>query len=194
MPWEKSFNIDQAVSRATQVFWAKGYEATSLADILKATGINRGSFYNAFGSKKEIFILALTKYDSEERHNILMELTQLENPILAISVFFEVLVEKRIKDSERKGCFLVNTALDLPNHDKDITVKVKKSMESFELFFEQQITLGKQEDLISDDIDTKATTKLLLALVIAIGALSRGISDAASLNIIKSQAIALIKK
>ena len=79
----------------------------------------------------------MTKYDSEERRNILMELTQLENPILAISVFFEVLVEKRIKDSERKGCFLVNTALDLPNHDKDITVKVKKSMESFELFFER---------------------------------------------------------
>ena len=44
MPWEKTFDIDDAIARATEVFWAKGYEATSLADLLQAIGINKGSF------------------------------------------------------------------------------------------------------------------------------------------------------
>ena len=57
MPWEKTFDIDEAIDRATEVFWAKGYEATSLADLIKATGVNKGSFYNAFGSKKKLFTL-----------------------------------------------------------------------------------------------------------------------------------------
>ena len=54
MPWEKSFEIQDAVDKAMQVFWEKGYVDTSIADLLKATGLKRSSLYNAFGDKRNL--------------------------------------------------------------------------------------------------------------------------------------------
>ena len=56
MPWETKFNIDNAIDQAINVFWAKGYKSTSLNDLLDAMEINKGSFYNTFGSKKKNYL------------------------------------------------------------------------------------------------------------------------------------------
>ena len=55
MPWEKEFDTEVALGNAMRAFWAKGYEATSLADLIKAMNINKGSLYNAYGGKKELW-------------------------------------------------------------------------------------------------------------------------------------------
>ncbi len=64
MPWEKTFDIDEATDKAIEVFWKKGYEATSMSDLTQAMQINKGSLYNAFGSKKALFDRALARYAS----------------------------------------------------------------------------------------------------------------------------------
>jgi TetR/AcrR family transcriptional repressor of nem operon len=74
MPWEETFDIDEATDKATEVFWKKGYEATSMADLIEAMQINKGSQYNAFGSKKEIFDRALVRYDQKNRAAKIAEL------------------------------------------------------------------------------------------------------------------------
>ncbi len=61
MPWEKSYNEETAVENAMQVFWEKGFEPTSIADLLAGTGLNKGSLYNAFGGKQQLFVKALQK-------------------------------------------------------------------------------------------------------------------------------------
>ena len=193
MPWEKSFDTDTALEQAMEVFWAKGYEATSLSDLLSATGINKGSFYNAFGSKKKIFTESLLKYEREKRRIVLAGFSELNDPVLAITMFFDELVKQAQSDKEKKGCFLVNTALDLPNHDSDIEKSVKKSLKDTERFFEQQIALGIEQGSIPSDIDPKLQSKGLLGLVVAIRVLSRGVYDKASLNALKSQAISLVQ-
>lgn len=193
MPWEKSFDIDDAIDSATDVFWAKGYEATSLADLLKSIGINKGSFYNAFGSKKSLFTKSLLKYEREQRRDILAQLELLENPVLAIEKFFDLLIEQSLTDIDKKGCFLVNTALDLPNHDADIQETVRKGLKGTESFFEQQIKLGIKTGTMSKSIDAKVTAKGLLALLIGLRVLARGVYDQASIQMVKTQAINLIK-
>lgn len=193
MPWEKTFDIDEAVNRATDVFWAKGYEATSLADLLKATGINKGSFYNAFGSKKKLFIQSLLKYEREQRRDILARLESLEDPVFAISRLFDALIEQSLTDTEKKGCFLVNTALDLPNHDSDIEKAVKKGLKDTESFFERQITLGIKTGSIPKHVDPGIGAKGLLTLLVGLRVLARGVFDQASLSTIKTQAIGLIQ-
>lgn len=193
MPWEKTFDINIAIDQATNIFWAKGYEATSLSDLLKAIGINKGSFYNAFGSKKALFIQALLNYDRKHRRNTLDQLESLENPVLAINTLFDRFIEQSISDDERKGCFLVNTALDLPNHDKDIDETVKKSLSDFEAFFVKQLELGLLNGSIPAHVDIKTTSKGLLALIVGLRVLARGVFDQAGLNAIKTQAIDSIK-
>jgi TetR/AcrR family transcriptional repressor of nem operon len=193
MPWEKNFDTDEAIDKATQVFWAKGFEATSLADLLKEMGINKGSFYNAFGSKKSLFTQSLLKYDREQRRQVLEQLSSLQDPILAINTLFDALVEQSLADVERKGCFLVNTALDLPNHDEDIQKTVKKGLNDFEAFFEQQVRLGISTGAIPDRVNITVTAKGLLTLVVGLRVLARGVFDQPSLTAIKTQARDLIK-
>ena len=193
MPWEKTFDINDAIDRAMEVFWAKGYEAASLADLMKAIGINKGSFYNAFGSKRALFIKSLVKYEREQRHDILLEFEQLDDPVEAISRLFDELIKQSFSDAERKGCFLVNTALDLPNHDSEIQKTVKDGLKGTETFFEGQIKLGIERGVIPEHIDAKLNAKGLLTLLVGLRVLARGVFDQESLAAIKAQAMALIR-
>lgn len=193
MPWEKSFNIDEAVDNATNVFWAKGYEAASLAELLKAMNINKGSFYNAFGSKKELFTLSLLKYDREQPRAMLTRLSTLKNPVLAITEIFDELISQSLSDDERKGCYMVNLALDLPNLDEDTVRIVTKGLVDFEGFFKQEITLGHKDGSIPQTVDADVTSKALMALVVGLRVLSRGVYDNIELQAIKIQALNLIK-
>ncbi|MEM7046850.1 MAG: TetR/AcrR family transcriptional regulator [Pseudomonadota bacterium] len=193
MPWEKSFDMDEALDRATEVFWAKGYEGTSMSDLLKATGINKGSLYNAFGSKQGLFVKAILKYDSQSRKATLERLRDQNNPIGAISGLFDALIEESVSDPDKKGCFLVNTALNLPNQEAVIAKHIKSGMNDSEKFFFDHISLGKKNGDIPDHVDARSSAKGLLALVAGLRVLARGIFDKKSLRAIKSQALKIIE-
>ena len=192
MPWETKFDIDNAIDKATGVFWAKGYKATSLADLLNAMNINKGSFYNTFGSKKALFAQALEKYDREHRHRLLTDLRNLNNPVLAINQLFNLSIKDSLKDSDKKGCFIINTAMDLPNHDKDTNLTIKHGLKQVELFFKEQIELGISQGDIPAKKHSGETAKSLLTLAAGWRVLSRGIFDEPDLNIIRKQVSALI--
>ena len=193
MPWEKSFDIDQAIDRATQVFWAKGYESTSLSDLLEATGINKGSFYNAFGSKKKLFTDSLIKYDREQHRATFTRLSAMDDPVAAITTLFDKLIEQSLSDTERKGCLLVNTALDLPQHDDKTRKLVKESLAQAVSFFKQQIELGQKSGSIPKTVDPETTSDALLALLVGLRVLARGVFEHRNLQSIKTQALDLIK-
>ena len=193
MPWEKSFDLDEAVDQSISVFMAKGYEATSLSDLLTAIGINKGSFYNAFGSKKKLFTQSLLKYDNEQRKAMLDELSQMQDPLKAIGSLFDALIEQSVTRDCKKGCLMVNTALDLPNHDAATEKLVKHSMSEMEVFFRQQIELGHKQESIAKSVSASETAKGLVTLVVGLRVLARGVFDEESLRVIKSQAMHLLK-
>ncbi len=192
MPWEKSFDIDDAVERATEVFWAKGYEATSLSDLLAAMGINKGSFYNAFGSKHDLFVRGLLKYGQEQHATVIAELSALNEPVLAIRKLFDFLIDQSAVDRDKKGCLLVNTALDLPNQETGIAKIVKSSMDDLETFFRDQLNDGIKTGDVPKSVDPDKTAKALVSLVVGLRVLARGVYQPADLQAIKQQAVELI--
>ncbi len=192
MPWEKSFNIDDALERAQSVFWAKGYEATSLSDLTKGMGINKGSLYNAFGSKKELFTQALLKYDREHRQKGLQQLEAIEDPVAALEQLFDGMAAECEADSDRKGCFLVNTALEYPHHSEAIQEMLRSALGDFEAFFKRLILKGQAAGTIPKAVPVDDTAKSLLSLVTGLRVLSRGVYDQAALQVIKKDALRLI--
>ncbi len=192
MPWEKSFDIDEAIDRATEVFWAKGYEAASLADLLKATGINKGSFYNAFGSKKKLFTLGLQKYKREQHKATLYRLSQMQDAVSAITALFDLIIAQSREDEEKKGCLFVNTALDLPNLDSNTAETVSSALADIEAFFKEQIIRGQKSGDIPKTVDPVVASKGLMTLVVGLRVLSRGVSSSDELEVIKAQAVDLI--
>lgn len=192
MPWEKSFDPDEALDRAIDVFWAKGYEATSMSDLIQATGINKGSLYNAFGSKKALFNQAFIKYDREHRQASLRALSKKNDPVFAIETLFDDLVEQSVQDEDKKGCLLVNTALNLPHHNPDIEVAVKDGLFDYEVFFKDQLSLAKSRDEVRNTLDVNRTAKGLLTLVVGLRVLARGGFGRSDLELVRDHAHALI--
>ena len=192
MPWEKSFDLDDALARATQVFWAKGYEATSMADLVAGMGINKSSLYNAFGSKKELFTRALLQYDRDNRQALLAQLEALDAPLVALTRLFDSLIAESIADTEKKGCLLVNTALELPNHTDDVQEIIGAVIDDFEAFFKRQIKLGQKRGVIPKNVKANDTPKSLLSLLFGLRVLARGDFGAAGLRAIRRDALRLI--
>ena len=192
MPWEKSFDEEVALEGAMHVFWGKGYEAASITDLIKGTGVNRGSLYNAFGGKRLLFIKALLKYDRSSRQAKLAQLEALDDPKQAINQFFDGTVADAAKDQDRKGCFLINTSLELASHDEEVSQIVLKGLRELEAFFRRCIEVGQARGEIPKQIKPEAVAKTLVALLVAIRVLSRGVYTEAALQTIADEAKQLI--
>ncbi len=192
MPWEKSFDVSDAIDQAKNVFWKKGYEGSSINDLLAATGLKRGSLYNAFGGKEELFIKALLEYDRADRKAYLKHYEDMDNPRQAISVFFDDIVNQSIEDDQLKGCMLVNTALEFPSHSKEVHAIVKAAFLEIEEFFQRLIELGQARSEIPEHVDARETAKALFGLLLGIRVLARGAFDDAGLKAIANRAIYLI--
>lgn len=175
MPWQKSFDEDQVLAKAMHVFWEKGYESASLADLIESTGINKGSLYNAFGGKRQLFFKALLKYDRDNRKALIAELEALDNPREAIAELLEKLVAETIADDDRKGCFLINTASEIAAHEGDVVEIVTRGLKEMEAFFRRSLEVGQARGDFSKDLDPEATAKALLGVVVAIRILGRGV-------------------
>ncbi len=192
MPWEKSFEESDVVEQAMQVFWEKGYAATSISDITEATGIKRGSLYNAFDGKDDLFLRSLLKYDTEKRKELLRRMEDIEDPREAIAAFFDYIVSDCLNDPNKKGCLLVNTALDYLHLDDEVQKVVADAFKELTSFFEQQIKRGQQHGDIPDTASPKATAKALIAILVGIRVLGRGMLGKTALQQIAEQAQRLI--
>lgn len=193
MPWEKSFCTEEVLERAAVVFWAKGYEGATMSDLIKGMGINKGSLYNAFGCKKELFKRVLTRFNREHQRPNLQQLENLDDPVLAITTLFDVVITQGVTDTEKKGCLIINTALEIPNHDEDVGDIVRAVIDELEQFFLRMIQLGQARSTISSDLNPTQTAKSLVSMLVGIRVLSRGAFDAAGLLAVKHSALRLIE-
>ncbi len=192
MPWEKSFDEETAIENAMQVFWEKGFEPASIADLLEETGLNRGSLYNAFGGKQQLFVKALLNYD-RDRKAMLARLEALDDPQKAITAFFDTTVANTVADQDHKGCFLFNTALQINTHDDEVNAIVTNGIREVEAFFRRSIEVGQARGDIPNELVPEATAKTLLALIVSIRVLGRGVFAQAALHTIADEGKRMIR-
>jgi len=192
MPWEKTFDIDEALERAAVVFWAKGYKAASMSDLIQGMGINKGSLYNAFGSKKELFKRVLQKFEQDHQKPTLAKFSNSQKPVDAISGIFDWVIAQSTQDLEKKGNLIINTALELPHHDEDIGDIVKSALKRLERFFEEMIICGQENSTIPPTLRSDEAAKSLVSLMVGIRVLARGAYLEEDLVAIRKNALRLI--
>jgi len=142
MPWEKQFDKQAALDKALQAFWARGYEATSMQDLVDCMGVNRGSLYATYGDKPELFLAALRMYD-EARRRMLAGFEARYTPRESIRRVFLAFIDQVSDRQGNRGCFMTNTALVLAAHDPEIRRIVAEAQEDVEAFFTRMIRKGK---------------------------------------------------
>src|SRR5260370_24324011 len=109
----KAFDEDKVIDSAVDCFWSRGYETTSVRDLAERMGIGAASLYNAYGDKRTLFTKALERYANRSMRERIARLEASHRPKQAIRAFLTEIVERSLADPDRKGCLLVNSALDV---------------------------------------------------------------------------------
>lgn len=192
MPWEKRYDEANVLTLAMQAFWARGYEATSMSDLVAATGINRGSIYAAFTDKHTLFVQALKHYDRHHRSSFLTAIKKHHRARGAILAVFDSAIESAISGDKRCGCMLVNTALELSAHDPEVEDIVRDSLIALEHFFRSAIAEGQADGSVAANRDPVPTAQALLGLFLGLRVLSRARPEKPLLTALSTQASMLL--
>lgn len=193
MPWEKSFDVSAVLDRAMQEFWRRGYEATSMQDLVNATGVNRASLYATYGDKQELFAAALRHYDKDVRSSTLSRLAETHAPDEAIANLFDMFIGQTGTDGGNWGCFIVNTSLELAAHEPKIAETVNKAHDEIEAFFRSMIEKGQGLGTLNKDLDVQSSARQMLAVLLGLLVMIRSRPAASYLRSIRDGALASLR-
>ncbi|MFI7638136.1 TetR/AcrR family transcriptional regulator [Nonomuraea sp. NPDC049400] len=169
----KQFDPDVAVEQAMDVFWRKGYGATTPQDLVDALGIGKGSLYNTFGSKHALFEAALGRY-RDSQAVALIEMLEEPGPVKdRLRGALRLLAEMDLADPDRRGCMAVNTAAELGRADESAARLVRRMLDRTEDAFRALIEEGQRGGEIAADRDAHAIGSLLLNTVVGMRLIAR---------------------
>lgn len=167
----REFDEEAVLEAAMDAFWAKGFEATSLADLCNCTGLHKGSLYQAFGDKHQLFMRALRHYANKEFHEVMAVALQSESPLENV----KAAIHKICDDAgHEKGCMMINSMVEMAPHDPE----VKAALQGFG---EQRLSamaamLGKAQEAgeLRADLDPHKLARQLMVTLAGSAAMVKG--------------------
>ena len=126
----RQFDEDELLEVALKTFWQNGFGATSMIDVAQATGIQRGSLYNAYGDKEQLFLLAFERYSGRFLDSVRQALSN-PDPAAALTALFKGAIANMSVGAPTRGCLTTKTALELPLAGKAIEARVRRLIEDF---------------------------------------------------------------
>ncbi len=157
---------------AMRCFWERGYEATSVRDLASSMGITGASLYNAFGDKRSLYRRALDHYVEWSFVDRVGRFEALP-PREAIGAFLAEIVERSLADARRKGCMLVNSALEMAPHDEEFRRVVAQVLVQAEAFFTCCARNGQDAGTIARTRGAEDIGRLMLSTLLGIRVLAR---------------------
>lgn len=165
MPRPKEFNPDEAIEKAMQVFWHKGYEATSMEDLLTAMDLNRGSLYDTFGDKRTLFLKVMDRYCTTFVGPKFSLLDQPGPALPTLRRFVGDMIDGGLADPQRRGCLIANTVMELSPHEKEIASTLRQVLRLVEDTFFNVLARAKQQGELKDDKDPRALARFLATMM-----------------------------
>ncbi|GAA2725537.1 MULTISPECIES: TetR/AcrR family transcriptional regulator [Streptomyces] len=161
----KEFDPDAALQSALELFWQRGYEATSMADLVQHLGIARASLYATFGSKHALYLKALERYGEQQNPRLTEELSQPGPALPAVRALVRRFTAEAACDSGRRGCFVTNTAAELGPHDPAAARLVEASWDAMEGLLTSALTRARTQGELAQDSDPAALARMLLVFL-----------------------------
>jgi TetR/AcrR family transcriptional regulator, transcriptional repressor for nem operon len=163
----REFDEASALDAAMDCFCKDGYDATSVRDLAARMGITGASLYNAFGDKRSLFREVLQRYAERSTRERIARLEATLPPKEAVRAFLSEIVERSF-DGDRRGCLLVNTALEIAPHDPELGAEVAAHLGEIEAFFRRVIAAAQAEGSVPPDRDPADLARLLLGVTLGV--------------------------
>lgn len=189
MSRQRLFDEDQVLDRAMTLFWRRGYEATSIQDLVDAIGINRSSLYGAFGDKRGLFLAVIDHYLARVHSERLALLIAPGAARDAIAAFFATLTARGGDANSRLGCLVTNTLVELAPHDPELAERLRASLDRIEEGFAAAICRGQAAGEIPHGRDPGVLARFLVGVAQGMRVLARGGAGAAELRDVAAVAL-----
>jgi TetR/AcrR family transcriptional regulator, transcriptional repressor for nem operon len=155
------FDPDQALDIAMEVFWCKGYENTSMTDLLGAMDLSKSSFYQTFGNKQQAFERCLKRYSEMLSQDMEGELNAASSGRRFIENLFDTIANTAQQAQGEKGCLMVNSANEFGQRDPTITISLNEGLLLFTKIFIEAVKRAQAEGEISADADPRVIANYL---------------------------------
>ena len=172
----KQLDRDEVLDLAMTAFWNRGYEATSIDDLVQATGINRASLYSKFGDKKRLFLAVLDRYLDTIGKSIMADLSD-PDPRRAIERMFDSVVRRLSDPRFPRGCFITNTSLECPTCGDEIARKVAEGLGRQESAIYRALQRAQNAGALASSLDARALARFFLGVAQGINVLNKAMAD-----------------
>jgi TetR/AcrR family transcriptional regulator, transcriptional repressor for nem operon len=177
----KQFDRHEVLDRAMAVFWERGYEATSIQDLLQAMGINRGSLYATFGDKQQLFLAVLDHY-AEKVSTAMLDVLGDTDPRRAIAQMFAVLLHRTSDPRWPRGCLNTNTALECPGSGDAITRTVAERLGQQESALYHVLHRAQVAGALDHGQDCRALARFFVGVAQGVNVVHKAGADPATLQ------------
>jgi len=172
----KQFDRDEVLGRAMTLFWTRGYGATSIHELVEATGVNRGSLYGTFGDKKGTFLAAVDHYLVTVGRSLAEELLD-PDPRRAIERMFDSIIRRNSNPRFPRGCLITNTALECPTSGDAITRKIAHAIGQQESAIYRVLRRAQAEGSLSSTRDARALARFFLGVAQGLNVVNKAVAD-----------------
>jgi TetR/AcrR family transcriptional regulator, transcriptional repressor for nem operon len=160
----REFDMDQALDQAIRVFCERGYNATSIGDLIDAMGLASGSIYKAFRDKHAVFLAALDRHVVLRKEQIAAAARSAKPARERLRDVLAFFVESSKGAEGRRGCMIVGSAVELAIVDREVAARVAASLGKNEAFLAELIREGQVDGSISAAIDPEQTARVMVCL------------------------------
>ena len=164
-----------------------------MRDLADHTGMTTPSLYNAFGDKKAIYRLVLDRYVRRALESCATTFGGDNPPLRALELYFDDLIEEALADALQKGCFVVNTALEVAPHDADFRDLVTNVFDRIEKYLRDCIASGQSDGTIRTKLPAADLARLFLSATLGIRVLARTSSERELLTGVARPLFALLR-
>ena len=161
----KEFDPDRVLDDAMALFWQRGYEATSMADLVDGLGIARASLYATFGDKHSLYLKALDRYVEWRDPAVVERLSAPGSPLAAVGRFFADYAAEITADEQRRGCLVVNAAVERLPGDDDAALRVRSSWQTLEVALTAALSRARAQGELAADADPRALARFAVVVL-----------------------------
>lgn len=175
MARKKEFDEDAVLLKAMGLFWEKGYEKTSMQDLVSHMGILKGSIYDTFGDKRSLYFKSLQRYVEFSNQLVKRGMVNTRSAKEAILLLFEIAIEEL--DEYPEGCMIVNTAVELAKHDSEARHLVQQTWGDFEQTIYDLIVEGQHSGEFSKTLNAKELSYYFMNALIGLRVMVKTMPD-----------------
>jgi TetR/AcrR family transcriptional repressor of nem operon len=188
----KDFDENEVLGKAIDIFWRKGYNATSMQDLVDGLGISRSSLYDTYGDKHTLFIKALESYQNEASGKVCAIINGTWPAKETIKKLLEFITRELLNDEEHKGCFMVNAEVEVAPHDPEVSQLVCTNDQQVEDAFYLVIKKGQENGEINSRQDARALARFTFNTVKGLRVTAKSTRDKAVFDDVIKLAIAML--